>query len=269
MLKLNTSEDADKLQEIYNYEDPENEWFVAKTVFLQPFLKYLEYTSTRKEQQVVSHYSMGLHTNGLAGKCHYHINISVDNLPNNILINYKYFYRYKYLPTSSIVSSTCTSEKLDQLAAVHFKAFPHSIKTDTIDDLKGFLSYPYKECVDGSTSWKASYGDQLDPHSRQELMNYGSGVYMAACRARVKIEEKETLKLEKWSAFCKHMDDLRNTPTVHVMGDLRGVCLVALEFFRQLPERASVNAVITMCKDYAFKRGIWTDEQILDKYQIV
>lgn len=268
MIKINTSTDADKLEEIYNYEDPEGEWYATHKVFLHPFLMYLDYTSSRKEKQLVSHYSMGLHTNGLAGKCHYHININVDSLPNNILINYKYFYRHKYLPTSPLFLSQQTPEKLNHIASSHFKAFPHSIKTGSVSDLKGFLSYPYKECVDESTSWKASYGDKIDPYSRQELMNYGSGVYMAACRSRVKTEEKEALKLEKWAAFCKHMDALRNTPTIHVMGDLRGVCLLALEYFRQQSERTSVNAVITLCKDYAFKRGIWTDEQILDKYQI-
>ena len=75
-------------------------------------------------------------------------------------------------------------------------------------------------------------------------------------------------KIEKWSVFCKQMDDLRNTPTGNEMRDLRGVVLVALDYFKQLPERTSVNAVINMCKDYCFKRGIWTNQEILDKYQI-
>lgn len=270
MIKINHSLDADDMESMYNCDDPENEWYATHKIFLHPFLMYLEHSSPRKEKQVVSNYSMGLHTLGELKKCHYHINIVVDSLPKNILANYKYFYRHKYLekfcPKPKEDPNRATA--LNELAAAHFKAYTHSIKVDIVDDLKGFLSYPYKECIDDSTSWKASYDDKIEPFTRQELMNYGSGIYLAACRQRQKTEKKEELKLEKWGHFCKYMDDLRETPTVNVMGDLKGVCLVALEYFRQLPERTSVNAVITMCKDYAFKRGIWTDQQILDKYQI-
>jgi len=267
MLKINCNQDADELREIYS-EEPMSEWEGTHKLFLNPFLMYLGHKSSRKEPVIVKHYSMGLHTLGEAKKCHYHINIQCDKEPSNILANFKYFYRHKYLVHVMPELAVKKPEYLNQLSSAHFKAYTHSVKTDKVDDLKGFLSYPYKECIDDSTSWKASYGDMIEPFTRQELMNYGSGVYLAACRQREKTVKKEELKLEKWGHFCKYMDDLRETPTVNVMGDLKGVCLVALEYFRQLPERTSVNAVITMCKDYAFKRGIWTDQQILDKYQI-
>ena len=137
-------------------------------------------------------------------------------------------------------------------------------------NLKGWLSYPFKECTQESVYWKAyqHVACKLAPYTVLELITYGAGVYLASCNAHDKAVVKEELKLEKWGHFCKHMDALRNTPTIHEMGDLRGVCLLALDYFMKLPERTSVNAVITMCKDYAYKRGIWTNDQILDKFQI-
>lgn len=255
MMKINLAMDEAELDYYYNETDPENEWFVSNTKYLTPFFQYLtEYETPRKPKVKVHQYSMGLHTLGKKGICHYHINLNVDYLPKNILANYKYWYIHKYDGVDKDLK--------------YFKICPHSIRTTETDDLKGLLSYPYKECIDDSTSWKASYCDKVEPYSRQELINYGSGVYLASCREHQKAEEKEQRKLEKWGEFCKYMDELRDTPTIHVMGDLKGVCLIALDYFRQLPERTSVNAVITMCKDYSFKRGIWTDQQILDKYQI-
>lgn len=160
----------------------------------------------------------------------------------------------------------------------HFKHYKHTIKHDCYgivsdegDDIRKTLSYPMKECIDQKNMWKAPpidfvvYGD----YTRLELIFLGSGIYLAATEKYKKNVKAEDAKMEKWSSFCKYMDDLRNTPTKYQMEDLRGICKIALDHYRTLPERTSVNAVITMCKDYAFKRNIWTNNEILDKYQII
>ena len=233
--------------------DEKCDWDSIVDHVIMPFVRYLKHETTRKTKKAVKifQYSAGIHTNGKSGKPHLHLNFHVDHLPNNILDNYKYFYSKHYDNDT------------------HFKQNKHSIRTAPMTDLKGCLAYPFKECVDESTLWKSYHNCVLHPYTRHELVTYGAGVYLAACRARVKLEDKEEKKLEKWGVFCQYMDALRQTPTVHEMSDLRGVCLVALDYFKKQPERTSVNAVITMCKDYCFKRGIWTTQQILDKYQIV
>lgn len=227
-------------------------WTDVVDIIVLPFVRYLTHTKkTRKEPLCkILQYSAGIHTNGKSAMPHVHINFHTTSAPNNILANYKYWYSRFYT------------------AKDHFKKLKHSIKVSSMTDLQGCLAYPFKECLDETHQWKVYYKSVVEPYTVQQLCTYGAGVYLASIRSRAKTEEKEELKLEKWGSFCKYMDDLRNTPSQHVMGDLKGVCLLALDYFRQQPERTSVNAVITMCKDYAFKRGIWTDQQILDKYQI-
>lgn len=226
------------------------DWELILDKLYQPFVCYLDSISKKKLRVTVHQYSVGIHTNGKTAIPHIHFNFHCDYCPNNILANYKYYY------------STHFGDKN------HFKTFKHSIKHMQMTELKGWLAYPFKECVDESNHWKALTQSNVAPYTLRELITHGAGTYLASCNSRAKTELKEEKKLEKWGQFCKHMDSLRNTPTVNEMGDLRGVCLLALDYFRQQPERSSVNAVITMCKDYAFKRGIWTNQEILDKYQI-
>ena len=201
MLKIN----IDKLP-----YDGQCDWNSLIDHVILPFVRYLKHKTSRKKLVIIYQYSAGIHTNGKSGKPHLHLNFHVDNLPNNILDNYKYWYSKFY------------SSK------THFKENKHSIKTAPMTDLKGCLAYPFKECVDDSTMWKSYHNCILEPYTRQELVTYGAGVYLAACRARLKIEDKEDKKLEKWGDFCKYMDALRETPTTHEMCDLRGVCILAL-----------------------------------------
>ena len=44
------------------------------------------------------------------------------------------------------------------------------------------------------------------------------------------------------------MDDLRETPTVNVMGDLKGVCLVALEYANKYS--SNVESIIFVAGSY-------------------
>lgn len=234
------------------------DWEQVIDHLLKPFLCYLDTETNKKPRIKVHHYSAGVHTNGKTMIPHVHFNLHCEHVPQgfNFLTNYKYYYARHFGADTYLTKN-------------HFKSFKHSIKVQNMTDLKGWLSYPFKECTDKSAYWKAYEDSQVDPYTVLELITYGAGVYLASCNAHDKAVVKEELKLEKWGHFCKHMDALRNTPTVNEMGELRGVCLLALAYFRKQPERTSVNAVITMCKDYAFKRGIWTDDQILDKFQIV
>lgn len=245
MLKVNLA-DLYPVNELFETDH----WNAVIDKIVLPFVRYLQHKTRSKPASVIHQYSAGIHINGKLAQPHIHINLHTEYFPANILANYKYWYSRHY------------SDK------EQFKKYKHSIKVSEMTDLKGCLAYPFKECIDNTHKWKVYEKSVVEPYTIQDLITYGAGVYLASCRASAKSEEKEELKLEKWGQFCKYMDDLRETPTVNIMGDLKGVCLVALEYFRQLPERTSVNAVITMCKDYAFKRGIWTDQQILDKYQI-
>ncbi len=241
------------LDYLYDDELPVD-WEQIIDKLLKPFFCYLDTVTNKKPLITVHHYSCGIHTNGKTMIPHVHFNLHCEHVPQgfNFLTNYKYYYS-RYFGDKD-----------------HFKTFKHSVKVQKMTDLKGWLSYPFKECTQESAYWKAyqHVACKLAPYTVLELITYGAGVYLASCNAHDKAVVKEELKLEKWGHFCKHMDALRNTPTIHEMGDLRGVCLLALDYFRKLPERTSVNAVITMCKDYAYKRGIWTNDQILDKFQI-
>ena len=256
-------------------DDPTELWENLDAQFRAPFDAYLAYHSARKQPIDVQQYSAGLHLNGKSGKPHIHLNYCVGNLPANPLINFKYFYHRKWLPQTMPKDSypDWTDEEyrkhLLNTYKSHFKWNNYSIRSKECGHLKGLLAYPFKECVDASNYYKATLTGILSPYTREELIAHGSGIYLASCDQHAKTEAKEEAKLEKWGQFCTHMDQLRNTPLGNEMRDLRGVALVALEHFRKQTERTSVNAVITMCKDYCFKRGIWTNQQILDKYQIV
>jgi hypothetical protein len=225
-------------------------WDEIVEKIVKPFEKFIKSRKNGKVSIEVKASSYGIHTNGKSVIPHVHMNYLLDTEIKNPLANYKYWY-FKNVNEET-----------------HFKLYKHSIKSSILfDKLMYFLAYPLKECVDEENMWKAWLYPKSDIPV-DDLIKCGAGLYITACRNRAKNAEKEELKLEKWGNFCKYMDDLRNTPTKNEMYDLRGVCLLALDYFRNQPERTSVNAVITMCKDYAFKRNIWTNQQILDKFQI-
>lgn len=239
-----------------NDDEPPVSWEDVIQVLVQPIDAFL------KKKTNIIYKSMGIHDFNIdKGVPHLHINYIIDDKIANPTANYKYFLR-KLTPK--------TYEK-------HFKNCKHFVKHECYeeiaseDDIRKILAYPLKECINPKNQWKAppEWAIQYGPHTQTELISLGSGIYQAALEKHKKNVLNEEAKMEKWCNFCKYMDDLRNTPTKYHMGDLRGVCVIALDYYRQQPERTSVNAVITMCKDYAFKRGIWTNNEILDKYQII
>lgn len=234
----------------------------------EPFYSFLQCKNVR-----IKYFTSGLHTNGKKKMPHIHAHFICEMeededgklypIPQNLLTNYKYHYSISYGET---------------LKTRHFKMFKHSIrcviqekdKLTGSDDIKNVLAYPYKEIIDPNNKWKLGEQQQIPEFTTQEeLVTRGAGIYLQSIRKNIKIEQTEKTKLEKWGEFCLFMDALRETPTKHKMDTLRGVCIVALEYHRERSERTSVNAVITMCKDYAFKRNIWTNNEILDKYYII
>jgi len=236
----------------------------------EPFMSFLKQKNVN-----VKFFTSGLHTNGKSKCPHIHahyiceMNTDASGVPYkmlaNVLTNYKYYYSKSWGETNK---------------QRHFKLFPHSVRVSqesiarqflqSNTDIENVLAYPYKEIIDETKLWKA--GDhQIIPEwtTQVGLMTRGAGIYLESIRKNIKIEKTEKTKMEKWGEFCLFMDNLRKTPTKHQMDTLRGVCIVALEYHRERSERTSVNAVITMCKDYAFKRNIWTNNEILDKYNII
>lgn len=262
-------------------DNPFTEWPMIIREVLNPFLDYLDTVTNKKPKIEVHQWSAGIHTNGKNDIPHVHFNLHCEHVPNgfNFLTNYKYYYLNTYLrnkmripKNKTSLSTSCKSQVADLLhekTSRHFKDFKHSVKMAQMTDLKGWLAYPFKECTDPTNDWKVYLNSKIEPYSSLELISYGSGIYLASINQHQKAEAKEQIKLEKWGDFCAYMDALMLTASNQHLRDLRGITLVALDYFRAKPERTSVNAVITMCKDYAFKRGIWTNEQILDKYQIV
>lgn len=249
-----------------------SDWDFLKEEVLQPFLDYLDTETNKKPRMPVHHWSAGIHTNGKNDIPHVHFNLHVENVPKsfNFLTNYKYYYLHTYIRQRMGLPKSITEiSKIDLMhdkVAHYFKNFKHSIKTSYMEDVKGWLAYPFKEVIDHTQNWKGAFDCKIQPYLREDLVALGSGIYLASINQKLKTQAKEDLKLEKWGDFCAYMDAFAvDHPS---MRDLRGITLVALDYFRAKPDRTSVNAVITMCKDYAFKRGIWTNDQILDKYQI-
>ena len=279
-LKINIDQDLHLLHNVVRmhddeYLEPQNFWDDIDTFILKPFHKYLSYKNVEAYG-----YTSGLHTMGKKQKehVHFHITSTCDfekELPN-ILSNYKYYYHSKYRIDNS--GNGLYNED-------HFKKYKHAhqvkpiragLEVETgrttccLNEAKRFHAYCFKECVDQKHLFKANVNYYLFPPSTvEELIALGSGLYLDALAKHQKTEKKEELKMEKWGHFCQYMDDLFETPTYQEMKHLRGICLIALDYFRKQPERTSVNAVITMCKDYSFKRNIWTNNEILDKYGIV
>lgn len=276
-LKINIDLDQTLLHQVAEIEDGEPFahlfWNGIDEKLLKPFHDYL---STKNVEAYG--YTSGLHTMGKKQKPHIHFHISSTcnfekELPN-ILSNYKYYYHHTHRQVNP------TQYDMD-----HFKTYKHShqvkpIKagvhvetgrtTCCLNEAMRFHAYCFKECVDQTQTYKANINYYLFPPSTvEELIALGSGLYLDAIAKHQKKEEKEELRMEKWGHFCQYMDDLFETPTYQEMKHLRGICLIALDYFRKQPERTSVNAVITMCKDYSFKRNIWTNNEILDKYGIV
>lgn len=239
-----------------NDDTPPVSWEEVIQVLVNPIYSFLS------KKTKVLYWSMGVYDfNVDKGVPHLHINYVIEGKIPNPTANYKYFLR-KLTPK--------TYEK-------HFKNCKHFVKHECYEaianeeDIRKILAYPLKECIDPKNQWKAppSVACEYGGYTQAELISLGSGIYQASLDKYKKNCEKEEAKMEKWCNFCKYMDDLRNTPTKYQMEDLRGICIIALDYYRTQPERTSVNAVITMCKDYAFKRDIWTNNEILDKYQII
>ena len=243
---------------LYAEDDTTNpvNWEEIGPVLVEPIDLYLQ-----KKTKIV-YKSVGIHDfNKDKGVPHVHINYIVADLLPNPTANYKYFVKTQLSP---------------ETYKVHFTKCKHSIKHECYeeiteeDDIRKVLAYPMKEAINPKNMWKVPPLSmvQYGPYAQTELVSLGSGMYQAALEKYKKQEKTEDAKMEKWCNFCQYMDNLRETPTKYQMEDLRGVCTIALDYYRKLPERTSVNAVITMCKDYAFKRNIWTNNEILDKYQI-
>ena len=238
-----------------NADDIPINWIDIISVLASPLELYLQ------KKTKIRYKSLGIHDFNEKGEPHIHLNYIIEDLITNPLSNYKYFF-----------------SKLSDKSKTHFKHCKHTIKHECYgflqtlgDDVRKTLAYPMKECIDPTNMWKAPPLDCVDygEWTQLELISLGSGIYLAATEKYKKQVKAEEAKMEKWCNFCKYMDELRETPTKHEMSSLRGICVIALNYYRELPERTSVNAVITMCKDYAFKRNIWTNEEILDKYQII
>lgn len=258
MLKINI--DPQTIQEI-NQDDAQRQ---IHEDFYNPLKSFLD-----SRDIIIKNKCLGIHSKGKKGKPHIHIHI-ISDVSNTVIIpnflaNYKYYYNKQY-----------TGKKLNDF----FKKYSHSHRKASIivsdktvldTDRYNILSYPYKECLRKTDKWKIPPEtlEQLLPYEQEDLVKNGAGQYLAAINKHIKNEKKEEQKLEKWGEFCQYMDELRNTPTGYQMESLRGVCIIALDHMREKSERTSVNAVITMCKDYCFKRNIWTNEQILDKYYII
>lgn len=257
-----------------NTESPVN-WEEIDDIIAEPIYAFLH-----KRGAKIIYKSLGVHDfNKDKGVPHVHINCVIDTLINNPLQNYKYFLSNRF-PKEAKPEAIKAHKQRTQL---HFSRCKHSIKHECYEPytviftserdthILGLLAYPLKEVVDPKNRYKAPplnivhYGE----YTQEQLIAYGSARYKVGLAQHQKKCEAEEQKMEKWSNFCKFMDDLRETPTKYQMGTLRGVCLIALDHYRSLPERTSVNAVITMCKDYAFKRNIWTNNEILDKYNII
>jgi len=271
-LKINIDLDSQLLHNLKELQDGELQctalfWETINHLLLLPFHDYL----SSKNVECYG-FTSGLHTMGKKQKEHIHFHLSSTlnfekDLPN-ILTNYKYYYHKKFREQSP--------ELYDM---DFFKKFKHSHQVKTIQatptytplqQVKRFHAYCFKECIDETQIFKANHNHYMFPPAPiEELIALGSGLYLDAIAKYQKQEQKEELKMEKWGHFCSYMDDLFETPTYQEMKNLRGICILALDYFRKQPERTSVNAVITMCKDYSFKRNIWTNDEILDKYGIV
>lgn len=247
-------------------------WEEIKEILISPLEEFINSKTT------IVNRSSGIHTRGKSCIPHVHLNYLIENDIPNFTKNYKYNYEKNQ-------RNNLPKEKRAEYKCPFFKEYKHSIRQGTeyfwennnpilqpvfggSGDLKGFLAYPYKEVSTYEDMWKVGVDDIITPFKQQDLIVYGASIYLEAIKRKQKKEESEDKKLEKWGAFCKYMDDLRETPTKYEMTDLRGVCHIALNYFRDQPERNSVNAIITMCKDYAFKRNIWTNMDILEKYNI-
>ncbi len=242
-------------------------WANIKEIILDPMEEYI------KSKTTIHYRSTGHHNRGKSGKPHIHCNYLLEDNLTNFTKNYQYFYIKRQkdkLPKDLRADYKCK----------FFKEWPHSVRRNIEYEyshhndssicgnhtIKGLLAYPYKEATEQESIWKVGRDDIIEPFTQQELIQYGTGLYLAMIVKNEKKEKSEEQRTERWSAFCEYMDELREHPAKYEMTDLRGVCLVALEHFRSKPERTSVNAVISMCKDYAFKRNIWTNSEILDKY---
>lgn len=244
-------------------------WGDIKEIILEPLEEYI------KSKTTIIYRSTGHHNRGKSGKPHIHCNYLLEDNLKNFTKNYQYFYIKRQkdkLPKEDRADYKCK----------FFKEWPHSVRANieyteeqhepkhehhrANHSLKGLLAYPYKEATDRESLWKVGRDDIIYPFTQEELIAYGTGKYLAAIAQHEKKEKSEERRTERWSSFCEYMDELREHPAKYEMTDLRGVCLIALEHFRAKPERSSVNAIISMCKDYAFKRNIWTNQEILDKY---
>lgn len=246
-------------------------WGEIKEILIDPLEEFLNTKTT------IVNRSSGIHIRGKSCVPHVHLNYILEENIKNFYKNYQYNYTKNQ-------KSKLSNELKKGYKEVFFKNYKHSCKQgteyyyddnkkllpliDSAGDLKGFLAYPYKEVASNADIWQVGLDDILTPFCQQDLITYGASIYLSACRAREKKEASEEKKLEKWGAFCKYMDELMKTPTKHELCDLKGICNIALDYFREQPERTPVNSIITMCKDYAFKRNIWTNSSILEKYNI-
>lgn len=249
------------------YDGPDTNYDDINNVLIAPIILYLE----QKNKKNIQYLSIGIHDfNEGKGVPHIHINFLIDAYVKNPTANYKYFMKTLVPPYDKD----------------HFKKCKHSIKHECYtpiachdtdeggDDLLKTLAYPLKECINRENMWKAppiSYC-RYSPYTQPELLAYGAGLYRAATEKFKKKQKLEDSKLEKWCEFCAFMDEIRVDPQTGEpipLTDLRTICEIALNHYRTLPQRTSVNAVITMCKDYAFKRNIWTNTEILNKYNII
>lgn len=265
-------------------------WAEIKELLIDPITKYL-----KSQGHTIISRTTGFHTFGKSQKPHIHLNFILcygKNPMPNFSSNYKYFYKSYLLEKYSTIDGAenmqtidgtelkLTKKNIDEMSKIHFKNYKHFFKQYEDEEIDPthintkiipWLSYPYKEAIDDKNRWKVEpeeYAILAWELTQEKLISYGTARYLASTQKQENKEKQEERRQLKWSQFRDEMDELLETPTKYQMEDLRGVCIIALNKFRESKDRTSVNAVITMAKDYAYLRNIWSNNEILEKYNI-
>lgn len=235
---------------------PDLMWFEDYIATLLNWFKYRKF-------DVVAH-TLGVHRNSSYPHFHLHFIVTCDKILSNPMSSFKYDMAHGKITIQLPFKETPISEVLGQDRWTSIRMKSQSNNPDATNDwVPSYLGYVLKENNEDTNQYRDNpllnnvgfYGIDL-----AELTCQSHKIYKSAIKNRNTKMEREAKQLTEWETICQIADACPQ--------DFTQICLGVLTHYRdniEVPPHP--RAIIQKVEKYCFKKGIFSFEQLIDKYR--
>lgn len=234
---------------------PELIWFKEYLATLLDWLKYRKFI-------VVAH-TMGVHRNSSYPHFHIHFIVLCDKILSNPMSSFKYDIKHGKVTIMAPFKETPISDILgqDRWTSIRMKDQSYGDDADA-DWVNAYLGYVLKENNEDTNQYRDNpafnnveyYGIDI-----KELAASSHAIYKSSIKLRDAKKQREGKQLSEWETVCQIADACPP--------DFRQICLGVLTHYRDnIDVPPHPRAIIQKVEKYCFKKGIFTFEQLIDKY---